>query len=90
MVEQQADDTVEDRRRTIGRPPLQVSLSATAAYAVGLDFGHSHVRSAVCDLRGTIVGDQWAASDVDDHPVGQPRSRPPADHVRARRGRRRS
>jgi predicted NBD/HSP70 family sugar kinase len=69
MVEQQADESAEARRRTIGRPPLQVSLAADAAYAVGLDFGHGHVRSAVCNLHGTIVADQWAPSDVDDHPV---------------------
>ena len=41
----------------------------TAAYAVGLDFGHRHIRSAVCDLGGEIVADQWAAIDVDDHPI---------------------
>src|SRR4051812_39351857 len=69
MVEQQADDPADDRRRTIGRPPLQVSLAANAAYAVGLDFGHRHVRSAVCDLSGTILAEEWAVSDVDDHPV---------------------
>ena len=69
MVEQQPDDSADDRRRAIGRPPLQVSLAANAAYAVGLDFGHSHVRSAVCDLSGRILADQWAQIDVDDHPM---------------------
>src|SRR5690349_20697592 len=69
MVEQQPDDSADERRRAIGRPPLQVSLAADAAYAVGLDFGHSHVRSAVCDLSGRILAEQWAPSDVDDHPL---------------------
>ena len=68
MVEQQADELSDERRRTIGRPPLQVSLSRTAAYAVGLDFGHRHIHCAVCDLSGEIVSDQWAGIDVDDHP----------------------
>jgi len=67
MVEQQTAD--EDRPPAIGRPPLQVSLARDAAFAVGLDFGHRHVRSAVCDLHGGIVADQWAATEVDDHPV---------------------
>src|SRR3954447_12816604 len=67
MVEQQAPD--EDRPPAIGRPPLQVSLARDAAFAVGLDFGHRHARSAVCDLHGGIVGDQWSATEVDDHPI---------------------
>ena len=70
MVEQQFDATPEERRRSIGRPPLQISLSPTAAYAVGLDFGHRHVRAAVCDLAGEIVADGWSAASVDDDPAG--------------------
>ena len=50
------------------RPPAAAGLAgAHAAYAVGLDFGHRHVRAAVCDLGGQIISDQWAAFDVDDH-----------------------
>ena len=40
MVEQQGDE----KRRLIGRPPLRVSLAPSAANAVGLDFGHRHIR----------------------------------------------
>ena len=54
MVEQAADGP-EERPRSNGRPPLQVSLAPGAAYAVGLDFGHRHVRAAVCDLGGRII-----------------------------------
>ena len=68
MVEQHADDG-DDHPRAIGRPPLHVSLAPGAAFAVGLDFGHLHVRAAVCDLGGAIVADRWAAADVDDDPV---------------------
>src|ERR1700754_3520963 len=58
MVEQQADGP-GDGPRSNGPPPLQVSLAPTAAYAVGLDFGHRHVRAAVCDLGGPIVADRF-------------------------------
>ena len=68
MVEQQSDEQGDERRRAIGRPPLQVSLAPSAAYAVGLDFGHRHIRAAVCDLGGAIVARQWAESEVDERP----------------------
>jgi predicted NBD/HSP70 family sugar kinase len=68
MVEQQRHEGDDDRPPAIGRPPLQVSLAAGAAFAVGLDFGHRHIRSAVCDLAGNIVGDQWAATGTDTQP----------------------
>src|SRR3954454_17615772 len=69
MVEQQADGPADDRPRSNGRPPLQVSLAPSAAYAVGLDFGHRHVRAAVCDLGGRIIADRYAAFDVDEFPL---------------------
>src|SRR3954468_6829804 len=68
MVEQQADGPGEGPRSN-GRPPLQVSLAPSAAYAVGLDFGHRHVRAAVCDLGGRIISDRYAAFDVDEAPL---------------------
>jgi len=68
IVEQQAEGP-DDRPRSNGRPPLQVSLAPSAAYAVGLDFGHRHVRAAVCDLGGRIVSDQYGAFDVDEAPL---------------------
>src|SRR5215218_2318817 len=68
VVEQQSDAIGEDRRKSIGRPPLQVSLAPSAAYAVGIDIGHRHVRAAVCDLGGTIVAQRWAESEADERP----------------------
>jgi glucokinase-like ROK family protein len=65
MVSQSSE---ESERGTLGRPPLQVSLAPGAAFAVGLDFGHRHVRAAVCDLGGTIVAQRWAESEVDERP----------------------
>ena len=35
-----------ERPRNTGRPPVLLSLVAGAAYAVGLDFGHQHIRVA--------------------------------------------
>jgi predicted NBD/HSP70 family sugar kinase len=68
MVEQAADGP-EERPRSNGRPPLHVSLAPDAAYAVGLDFGHRHIRAAVCDLGGQIISDRYAAFDVDEAPL---------------------
>jgi predicted NBD/HSP70 family sugar kinase/biotin operon repressor len=93
MVAQQSDDRGSDRPRSIGRPPLQVSLAANAAFAVGLDFGHRHIRAAVCDLAGGLIADRWSAGEVDGHPnasfdlaqrlVGEvlAEARAPAHHV---------
>jgi predicted NBD/HSP70 family sugar kinase len=56
-------------RRGSGRPPQVLSLVRGAAFAIGLDFGHNHVRVAVCDLSGEAVIDDWSAADVDHAPV---------------------
>ncbi len=69
MVEQQADERAGGRPRPAGRPPLQVSLAPQAAFALGLDFGHGHIRAAVCDLSGRIVADRWSAARMDHAPV---------------------
>lgn len=51
-----------------GRPPQMLSLQPDAAYAIGLDIGHDHVRAAVTDLVGTSRWDRSAALAVDDDP----------------------
>lgn len=58
----------QDRRGSLGRPPLQVSLAADAAFAIGVDFGHRHVRAAVCDLAGGAVASRSAAIAIDEDP----------------------
>jgi predicted NBD/HSP70 family sugar kinase len=60
---------VEPRARNTGRPPVLLSLAPGAAFAVGLDFGHQHIRVAVCDLSGEVVADDWSSSEVDYAPV---------------------
>jgi predicted NBD/HSP70 family sugar kinase len=57
------------RPRNTGRPPILLSLVPDAAYAVGLDVGHQHIRVAVCDLSGTPVVDEWSPAEVDHAPV---------------------
>ena len=55
--------------RSSGRPPVLLSLVSGAAFAVGLDFGHQHIRVAVCDLSGEPVVDDWSAAEVDHAPI---------------------
>lgn len=55
--------------RSTGRPPLLLSLVPSAAYAVGLDFGHTHIRVAVCDLSGQSVVDKWSPAEIDHAPI---------------------
>lgn len=65
----QRPDEGQDRRGALGRPPLQVSLAADAAFAIGVDLGHRHVRTAVCDLAGGAVALRSAAIELDEDPA---------------------
>ena len=58
----------EPENRSIGRPAQPLSLNRSAAYAVGADIGHTHVRVALCDLYGTPVWDQVEVREVDGAP----------------------
>ena len=49
-----------------GRPPILLSFDASAGAALGIDFGHSHVRVAVSDLSSTIVAERAEPMDIDD------------------------
>src|SRR5688572_10059180 len=48
-----------------GRPPVMVSLDTSAGLALGLDFGHRHLRVAVSDLAHTVLAEKWTELDVD-------------------------
>jgi predicted NBD/HSP70 family sugar kinase len=48
-----------------GRPPILLSFDASAGAAVGIDFGHSHVRVAVSDLSSTILAERAEPLDTD-------------------------
>ena len=48
-----------------GRPPILLSFDASAGAALGIDFGHSHLRVAVSDLSSTILAERAAPLDTD-------------------------
>ena len=53
----------------LGRPPVLLSLVSGAAFAVGLDFGHQHIRVALCDLSGEPIVDDYSLAQVDHAPI---------------------
>ncbi len=59
----------EERPRPTGRPPMYVSLAPNAAFAVGLDFGHQHIRAGVCDLSGAPIAVAYSQAEVDHAPT---------------------
>jgi predicted NBD/HSP70 family sugar kinase len=66
LVVEQADARVEPSGR--GRPPVLLRLDAAAGAALGLDFGHRHVRVAVADLSSTVLAERLVELDVDGAP----------------------
>jgi predicted NBD/HSP70 family sugar kinase len=73
LVEEITDDTATasaagPAART-GRPPQLLSLAPTAAYALGVDIGHDHVRIVLTNLVGTPIWDQSEYLEVDHQRV---------------------
>jgi predicted NBD/HSP70 family sugar kinase len=48
-----------------GRPPVLLRLDRSAGAAVGVDFGHRHLRVAVADLSHEVLAEHWRDLDVD-------------------------
>jgi glucokinase-like ROK family protein len=48
-----------------GRPPVLLSLNPSAGLAVGIDFGHTHLRVAVSDLSHELLAETRRELDVD-------------------------
>ena len=48
-----------------GRPPVLLSLERSAGLAVGVDFGHTHLRVAVSDLSHEVLAEDGRELDVD-------------------------
>ena len=65
---QEESGPAEPEPRTTGRPAQPLSLVSSAAYAIGADIGHQHVRVMLCDLFGTPVWDEAVAKEVDRAP----------------------
>jgi predicted NBD/HSP70 family sugar kinase len=66
LIVEQADARLEPSGR--GRPPVLLRLDAAAGAALGLDFGHRHVRVAVADLSSTVLAERFVELDVDGAP----------------------
>ena len=65
-----------------GRPPVMVSLNPSAGLALGIDFGHRHLRVAVSDLSHTVLAETWRELDVDHSADHGPRPRRPSSSTR--------
>jgi predicted NBD/HSP70 family sugar kinase/biotin operon repressor len=48
-----------------GRPPVLLRLDPSAGAALGIDFGHHHLRVALADLSRTVLADRATDLDVD-------------------------
>ena len=66
LVQESADAGTPAMRT--GRPPQLLSLVPAAAYALGVDIGHDHVRVVLADLSGTPAWDDSQRMDVDRDP----------------------
>jgi predicted NBD/HSP70 family sugar kinase len=64
LVSEQAD-AAEAHGAHGGRPPVLLSLDKSAGLAVGIDFGHTHLRVAVSDLSHEVLAESWRELDVD-------------------------
>jgi predicted NBD/HSP70 family sugar kinase len=49
-----------------GRPAALLKLDPSAGAALGVDFGHRHVRIAVADLSSTVLAEEVVPLDVDN------------------------
>jgi predicted NBD/HSP70 family sugar kinase len=63
IVERSAEGS-RDPGRT-GRRPVLLALDPSAGAAVGVDFGHRHLRVAVADLSAQVLAERSAELDVD-------------------------
>jgi len=66
LIVEQSDGRAEPTGR--GRPPVLLRLDAAAGSAIGIDFGHRHVRVAVADLSSAVLAEQYVELDVDGVP----------------------
>ncbi len=60
-----AEDAGQGRARANGRPPVLLALDPSAGLALGIAFGHSHLRVALADLSSDVLGERRRELDVD-------------------------
>ncbi len=65
LVMEQEEATAVAHGRHGGRPPVLLSLDKSAGVALGVDFGHTHLRVAVSDLSHEVLAEDGRDLDVD-------------------------
>jgi predicted NBD/HSP70 family sugar kinase len=65
VVEQEEDAAERPERPGRGRPPVLLRLAPSAGAALGVDFGHRHLRVAIADLSSTVLAERRIEADVD-------------------------
>jgi predicted NBD/HSP70 family sugar kinase/biotin operon repressor len=65
FVVEREQPVLPDGPRPNGRPPVLLALDHTAGVALGVDFGHSHLRVALGDLSSRVIGELEREIDVD-------------------------
>jgi glucokinase-like ROK family protein len=65
LIEEGAEGTGVAHGDQGGRPPVLLSLRSSAGLALGVDFGHTHLRVALSDLSHEVVAESWQELDVD-------------------------
>jgi glucokinase-like ROK family protein len=66
LLTEDAEETGVAHGEAGGRPPVLLSLNHSAGLAVGIDFGHTHLRVAVSDLSHDVLAETRRELDVDD------------------------
>lgn len=62
IIEQRGADRSSGGR---GKPSTFLTLARPAGHVLGIDFGHMHVRVALADTEGHVLGEEVAVVDVD-------------------------
>ncbi len=70
FVDGRGDATRSQRAVPAGRPPVLVGLDDAAGAAVGIDFGHSHVRVGIANLSHQVIAERFREFDVDSDARG--------------------
>jgi glucokinase-like ROK family protein len=65
LLTEDAEETGVAHGEAGGRPPVLLSLNHSAGLAVGIDFGHTHLRVAVSDLSHDVLAESRRELDVD-------------------------
>jgi predicted NBD/HSP70 family sugar kinase len=65
VTEAEDSGSLENSKPAGGRPPARFMLTPAAGLVAGVDLGHGHIRAAVSDRSGRIVGDVTEDISID-------------------------